>query len=87
MVPGVLVYSMKADSLTVVESTNDNIPEGTTLTVDRHHVNQYTGRETIDVSPDPLPDHRVGSFQMFRTGDNWWTEIVVGRTSDEVRVE
>jgi len=76
-------------TLTVVDSDLEQIEAGTQLTVERDHVNQFTNRRTLTVDADPLPNDRVGSFQIMRTPTmtkDVWKEVVVGRDSDTIVV-
>lgn len=78
---------MRGTTLTVIDSDHGAIPEGTTLTVEGVHKNQFTDRFTITVSAEG--DGRTGNFQLYRMPDtpkDVYHEIVVGRESDTVCV-
>lgn len=76
----------EGDTLTVTESELGRFPVGTELNVQRHHVNQFTDRETITIKTDEWGDVKTFA-QFYRIDGDEWREIVVGTESDTVTVE
>jgi len=80
---------MKGSTLTIVDSHHNHFDAGTEMVVTRHHVNQFTGRETINAEPvngDKLGSH-LGMCQFIVTDTkDVLKEIVVGRESDTIAV-
>ena len=81
---------MKGSTLTVVDSDLGHFETDTHMKVTRHHINQFGGRETINVE---IPSHEsvdgksiFAQFYKMETKDVW-KEIVVGRDSDTILVK
>jgi hypothetical protein len=79
-------------TLTVIDSKDGHIPEGTTLRVEDSHTNQFTGRTVLTVLPTPTPEDRVegSTIQVYQMPDSTkdvYTEIVVYRESDTITVK
>jgi hypothetical protein len=74
--------------VSIVESETGDIPEGFTAPIVDEHTNQFTDRHVIKIEADDSLDH-VGIVQLYRLphfDEGVYREIVVGRESDEVRL-
>jgi hypothetical protein len=74
--------------VTIADSQRGNVPEGETTLVDEH-TNQFTERHVLTLEAPEGSDH-LGQLQVYRMPDfpeGVYREIVVGRESDQFRIE